>query len=283
MIRQGTAPGRELLCASRLIPFEKPEGGIRPIAVGDMLYRIAQKAILSTSFRPEMLLPNQLGVNSAGGVEPAIFILNEAIQGPNKNGYQKIASLDLTNAFNTIQRSAIAAAISKYAPQILRATKWAYNNPSILVTDKGSIIASSEGVRQGDPIAPLLFSLTIRPLLERIQEELPQATLVAYLDDIYILNKDSSDIIQKVTQTFKNSPVTLNRNKSTQNDINTLRKYGLKCLGTALGPIQFRRLFLSGKVKRLKEILDTLKNLPRQHAWLLLKNSIQQLLRHLLR
>ena len=84
MIRQGTALGQELLCASRLIGFEKDDGGIRPIAVGDLIYRVALKAILTTSFRPEMLLPFQLGVNSPGGVEPIVYLLEDVISGPNK-------------------------------------------------------------------------------------------------------------------------------------------------------------------------------------------------------
>lgn len=67
MIRQGTAPGADLLCASRLIGLEKQDKGVRPIAIGDMLYRVAMKAILISSYRPGMLLPNQLGVNSPEG------------------------------------------------------------------------------------------------------------------------------------------------------------------------------------------------------------------------
>ncbi|XMA08904.1 hypothetical protein WAI453_001695 [Rhynchosporium graminicola] len=58
MIRQGTAPGVDLLCASRLIGLQKPDGGVRLIAIGDLIYKVALKAILATSFRPSMLLPN---------------------------------------------------------------------------------------------------------------------------------------------------------------------------------------------------------------------------------
>ena len=57
MIRQGTAPAPNLLCASRLIGLEKEGGGVRLIAVGDLLYKVALKAILRTSFRLGMLLP----------------------------------------------------------------------------------------------------------------------------------------------------------------------------------------------------------------------------------
>ncbi|KAH9203081.1 hypothetical protein DL95DRAFT_322113 [Leptodontidium sp. 2 PMI_412] len=123
MIRQGTAPGYDLLCASRLIGLQKPNGGVRPIAIGDLIYKVALKAILITSFRSSILLPNQLGVNSVGGVKPAIFLLEEAISGPNRLNTQRIASLDLTNAYNRMGRTSIASAVAKYAPTLYRAAK----------------------------------------------------------------------------------------------------------------------------------------------------------------
>jgi len=45
-------------------------GGIRPIAVGDLIYRVCSKALLKHVLWPDFLLPNQLGVGSKGGIEP---------------------------------------------------------------------------------------------------------------------------------------------------------------------------------------------------------------------
>jgi len=284
MIRQGTAPGVELLCASRLIPFAKENNGVRPIAVGDLVYRVALKAILTTSFRPEMLLPNQLGVNSKGGVEPAVFMLQEAITGPNTSKVQKIASLDLSNAFNTIGRTAIATAVAKYAPTFYRAAKWAYNKPSILVTLNGQILASAEGVRQGDPLGPLLFSLALRPTLEHLQDTLPTSNLVAYLDDIYVLSKDKDvNILEKAASSFQGTLVKLNLQKSSETDISVLQNQGFKTLGTFIGPLPLRKAFLLEKKRMLLTALTSLHDLPKQYALLLLRSSTHLLLRHLLR
>jgi hypothetical protein len=283
MIRQGTAPGVDLLCASRLIGLQKPDGGVRPIAIGDLIYKVALKAILLTSFRPSMLLPNQLGVSTPGGVEPIIVLLNHTISGPNRLKTHRIASLDLVNAFNRIGRTSIASSVAKYAPSLYRTAKWAYNQPSILVTNSGHTLASAEGVRQGDPIAPLLFSLALRPLLEHLQTTLPKATIIAYLDDIYILNPESSPILPVVSEAFKHSPVALNRQKSTEERIDRLRVTGMKALGTFIGPELHRRNFLQGKIDKLDTALKTLRDLPKQHALLLLRGSIHLLLRHLQR
>jgi hypothetical protein len=284
MIRQGTAPGSYLLCASRLVGLEKGNLDIRPIAIGDLVYRVAVKAILVTSFKTEMLLPNQLGVSSPGGVEPAIFLLEEAIAGPNKAGYKKATSIDLANAFNSTNRSSIASSVAKFAPSLYKAAAWAYNNPSLLVTEEGAILASTEGVRQGDPLGPLLFSLAFRPTLELLIKKLPQATLIAYLDDLYILDKDqSTSALEVAREVFSLSPFSLNLSKSQERDIKDLRKEGLKALGSFIGPLEPRRDFLKGKLAILARTLEALQELPKQYSLLLLRTSIQLLLRHLQR
>lgn len=283
LIRQGTAPGADLLCASRLIGLEKEDKGIRPIAIGDMIYRVAMKAILLSSFRQDMLLENQLGVNSPGGVEPAIFLLAEAIEGENIANYSYITSLDLYNAFNSIDRVCIASATVEFAPSFYRAASWAYNNASILVTSSGEVLASTNGVRQGDPLGPLLFSLALRPTLQRIIKELPKGyTLVAYLDDILILGKGKGSLA-KAIEIFSTSPLKLNKKKSKEFPIKRLKEEGLKTLGTFIGPLEGKKAFLEAKIAKLKETLQSLKGLPKQEALLLLRASIQLLLRHLLR
>ena len=61
-----------------------------------------------------MLLPCQLGVSTPGGVEPIIFLLDEAISGSSTLKTQQIASLDLVNAYNRIGRTSIASAVAKF-------------------------------------------------------------------------------------------------------------------------------------------------------------------------
>ena len=118
----------------------KKGGGIRPIAVGCTLRRLAAK-VASGKVIVEMatlLSPGQLGYGVSKGV------------GPNK----VLLKLDFTNAFNSIRRDKMLEAVQRLAPDIYPFVHSVYYSPSSLFwSDK--IIQSSEGVQQGDPLGPL--------------------------------------------------------------------------------------------------------------------------------
>ena len=107
--------------------------------------------------------------------------------------------------------------------------------------------------------------------------------MVAYLDDLYILNKAPQGTLETAKEVLKGSPFSLNLAKSKEEAIEDLKLEGLKALGTYIGPIRPRRAFLQDKLAALQEALEALQDLPKQHSLLLLRGSIQLLLRHLQR
>src|SRR5258707_396057 len=108
---KGLAKGPELLLVSRLIPMDKDTGGIKPIAIGNLIYRLITKSILKAFFTEDSLLPCQLGVGSKLGVDPAIALLDSALK---SGDYTKITSLDLKNALNSIPRPIIASQLPSH-------------------------------------------------------------------------------------------------------------------------------------------------------------------------
>jgi hypothetical protein len=116
-IVQGVAPRKKFMLACRGTALDKDgKGGIRPIAVGDLIYRLLGKAILKLYSRKDCLLPYQLGVGSAGGVEPVVRVVERALSGdlPEKSEY--VVQLDFTNAFNAASRVDCAKAVKTYCP-----------------------------------------------------------------------------------------------------------------------------------------------------------------------
>ena len=69
-------------------------------------------------------------------------------------------------------------AVREQSPGIYDFVHSAYSQPSLLFF-KDNIIESAEGVQQGDPLGPLLLSLTVHPILKTLKSEIRNF----YLDD----------------------------------------------------------------------------------------------------
>ena len=168
---------RPFFFGASLTALTKKEGGIRPIAVGCTLRQLVAK-VAGFRVRDEMavlLAPHQLGCGVRGGAEAAVHAARLYFQGLQ---HWCILRLDFKNAFNTLRRDRMLQAVQSHAPDLLPFVHSSYSSPSSLFwSDK--TIQSTEGVQQGDPLGPLLFCLTIHPLVSQLKSELG----VWYLDD----------------------------------------------------------------------------------------------------
>ena len=179
---------QRLFTASRLVPLLKNNSGdIRPIAVGEVLYRICSTVLVRVvSFT---LLSFQFGVRTPGGVESIIYLV--ALKARNRS----IVSVDIQNAYNSIRRDFILEAVIKREPALLRAFTWSYGNHSSLFTLDAEEVILASGVKQGDPLSPLLFSLGYSQILSKLSKKLEDNGYqedfhgVAYLDDTYFFPK----------------------------------------------------------------------------------------------
>ena len=285
----GTQPGHGLLCSARLIALAKPDGGTRPIAIGDLIYRTCAKAILSENRKTNHLSKRQFGVGSKGGVEPIVHITRMAVNHRLSQPDTHLTSLDVSNAINELDRTIMLDAVKKYAPELLKLAVWTYDSESALVimddNDTPHIIKSSQGVRQGDPLVPLLFSIAIRDLVDGLQSHLgPDALVLAYLDDIFILSLDGTPLAKCLDYFPATRPdLRLNAQKCKTATIEQIKNEGFELLGSAVGPVNYLRNFLQGKIDATMRHSQHIRDLPKQHALLCLRLSLQNQLRHLLR
>ena len=105
MIPEGMGPA---LCGADLTPLRKKDGGVRPIAVGEILRRLVGKAILSTGVAKEevsSLTPDQVGVGVPGAVETVGIGFATLLEhfGPHSNLWA-MAQIDVQSAYQEVSR-----------------------------------------------------------------------------------------------------------------------------------------------------------------------------------
>ena len=91
--------------------------------------------------------------------------------------------VDLSNAFNSVDRKLMFQEVRSRIPSIAAWTEFSYGSQPFLFFGNFQLL-SCTGVQQGDPLGPLCFALTLHPLIEQIQSNVPNLCLNAwYLDD----------------------------------------------------------------------------------------------------
>lgn len=184
-ILSGSLPRMARLLDSALIALQKPQGGIRPVAIGEVWLRLAGLCAMAAS--PDAgraLAPLQLGVGVAGGSQSLGLAM---AAGAAANPDDVTLQLDFSNAFNSVKRSAILAATAKRWPEGLAFTAWRYGQPSMLhvrgAPEGTPPIESRRGVQQGDTLGSLLFGLALQDPLEQTRDEHGSVAIAAAHDD----------------------------------------------------------------------------------------------------
>ena len=191
---------------SRLIALAKPDEGIRPIAIGEAWFRLLARAVASqlASKAAPTLLPLQYGIGVEGGAEIVCHLFRSVADhmAERDRGFDSsisdpedplvIAAVDCTNAFNTITRQSFLHYSQTHHPEFVPFICWAYGTASPLILNSGSQVCSSAtGVRQGDPMGSVLFSLGLQPTLVALSSAFPDVIVRAYIDDISLSGKRS--------------------------------------------------------------------------------------------
>ena len=185
-----------LLTASRLIALPKANDDVRPIAIGEVIRRATAKAICSqmNSSFASYFKPIQHGIATPGGAELLVHHLSFLME---NNPGLSVLCTDVKNAFNSVSRDSILSQVMKVFPEIYHHVRQMYDSPSTLIYVKGKDIVklqSEEGVHQGDPLGPVLFSIALQPIIASVQDRHQDTTMLAYLDDVYVVGLPESSI-----------------------------------------------------------------------------------------
>jgi len=206
---------RELLLASPLIAVNKATTGVRPIAIGESLYKMAATHAL-TEIENEAIdiLGHDQFALQPGGPEVASLSIKAALE--TLTG----ASTDLENAFNTLDRTAMLQALynqPRLAP-LWRIAHWTYSQPVplLLLDNTGFLIrtlTSQTGCLQGEPLSSLLFCLALKPAIDAAKlTGGPDVKVVAITDDVTFLGPPDGTAVSIAVESYKTATARLGMN-----------------------------------------------------------------------
>ncbi|XP_055352279.1 uncharacterized protein LOC129598413 [Paramacrobiotus metropolitanus] len=152
---------RPVLFGANLIALSKKDGGVRPIAVGNVLRRLAAKIVTKRCGKKakEFFTPTQVGCGTRGGAEAAVHAVRSFINDEH-DALRVLFKIDYRNAFNTVRRDVMLQSVLEHFPEYYPFVLSAYGAPSTLSCNGSEEdLSSATGIQQGDPMGPLLYCL----------------------------------------------------------------------------------------------------------------------------
>lgn len=276
---------REVIFGARLIALQKKGGGIRPIAVGYTLRRLAAKCANAHVIkkRSDELKPKQIGVGVAGGAEAAVHAARRLLHRlPDDHVFVK---LDFSNAFNSVRRDVILESAANKLPELYRFINASLScSPALTFGDE--TVASAEGAQQGDPLGSLEYCEATQDLLLSTVSEFA----FGYIDDINLAGRADrvAQDVQAIIDSSSTTGLHLNQDKCqiSANNLDMIdgwpifgrferiRKSDLTLLGSPISAGPSVESALQEKVATLNRAIERLSLLPAHDALCLLRNSI---------
>ena len=153
--------------------------------MGEVIRRLVAKCIAKEAAIEAVKLfgSKLLGVAVKGGAESVVHatkITFEKMKIVKRGG---ILQIDFRSAFNSVKRSHLLGSTKVLTPSIISFASFCYSKHSDLFFNS-STVESQTGVQQGDSLRPLLFSLAILSLIDKIEIKIPNLMQHCwYLDD----------------------------------------------------------------------------------------------------
>ena len=175
----------------RLTALSKRDGGVRGIVAGDVVRRFVARTMAQQLGDAVMAAtaPFQYALSTRAGCECIAHAL-QAITEMDPNA--TVLSIDGIGAFDLISRGSMLQGLHNVAPSALPFVRQFYGSPSqyLWEDDMGTVheIDQGKGGEQGDPMMPLFFSPGQHAALQFAQEQLGNARVFAFLDDVWVVS-----------------------------------------------------------------------------------------------
>ncbi|KYB24672.1 Retrovirus-related Pol polyprotein from type-1 retrotransposable element R2-like Protein [Tribolium castaneum] len=179
----------------------------RPITISSALQRLLHGVLAARLSKLVSLSSSQRGFTEIDGTLANALILHEYLQYRRQTGrtYQ-VVSVDVRKAFDTVSHCSISRALGRFGiPSVIREYILATFGAQTTIK-YGSVttrpIRMLRGVRQGDPLSPVLFNLVMDELLEKVNEKYEggslqsgeRCSIMAFADDLILIADRDQDV-----------------------------------------------------------------------------------------
>ncbi|KRY27710.1 Retrovirus-related Pol polyprotein from type-2 retrotransposable element R2DM [Trichinella spiralis] len=194
-------------CRTTLIPKTdnpRPDAeDYRPITIASCIYRLFSKIVTRRLENCISLHPRQKAFRpGTDGAFDNITTLTTIVRDAHKSGKElNIVCVDLAKAFDTVNHSSIDRALRMHGlDSNSRALieEMVTGSTTVIKGDGGVLsnkIEINQGVRQGDPISPLLFNSVMDELIERLEQSgvgykinNTEVVTLAFADDVTLVS-----------------------------------------------------------------------------------------------
>ena len=231
------------LFGGSITAITKKGGGVRPIAVGYTWRRLTRKVAcrLVSARAAALLAPRQLGFGVTSGTEAAVHACRWYVENmPQGHVFVKI---DVTNAFNTLQRDVILETVERYLHELLPYASASFSGDSDLQFGDFSL-QSQEGAQQGDPPDRSTFAWLSTICCQALQSPI----VVGYLDDMS-MGGEAGRVAEDFTRLESGAAklgLTLNRSSCEVAGLTDTTRSILAARGVTLKEVPLKDLVLLG-------------------------------------
>lgn len=224
----------ELTC-SRTVFLKKTKqptapGDYRPISIGSVIARQLHKLIASRLQRIPGLLDERQRAFRGGvdGVAENLSVLSALLHlSRSQIRTLHLASVDVSKAFDTVSHEAIVDACVRAGcpPRMVEYIRSVYADSStILEVNRGCrYVRTLRGVKQGDPLSPLVFNLVVDHALKTLSPEVgfdvdgTKVSALVFADDVILIGTTTVGLqlnLELLTTALRNDGLRLNAAKS---------------------------------------------------------------------
>ena len=301
MLSTGEAPGRDIMTVSDGIALAEPNetdpGKIRPISMGEVIFKLCAKTACHKNRKHGDLKSTQYGNGTMGGAEPVIKLKKQWIMDTPEYS-ESFIDADRSNAYGTMEIKNIRESLAEHNPENGPLFEWCYGKVTriLLKTTNGrKIMLWIKCLRQGDPNAGYFYQSGDRKRLEALENKLGGKSIVtSYFDDVTVFNKkrdpddeeeenEDDEDKESPMEAIMNTLPNINVSKTKKVTPNSIKENGYETLGGFIGTREARRNHLKKKIQEFKHAVDQLRPLQKQAQLVLLRQCIVPRLNHLMR